>query len=294
MKMVHLRLKYSSLRAIRRVRKRDDFEACGRIASFGRPPTGLATRRKAWLTRLLLATDCRTTLNAAVVEELRQELRGDLLRQGDDGYEGARRIRNGMIYRRPASIARCAGAADVILSVAFAREHGLVLSVRGGGHTVSGNAVCDGGLMIDLSPDEGRVGRPSAPHRTGRGRLPPGATWTRKRQPSGLATTGGIIPATGIAGLTLGGGLGWLMRKHGLSCANLLSADVVLADGMKADRSTRGRTPICSGVYAAEVEISGSRRPSNIASTPLSRDSRQAYLVYPLAPRPRCSAPIPS
>ena len=101
------------------------------------------------------ATDHRATLNASVVEELRQTVRGDLLLQGDDGYEEARRIWNGMVNRRPALIARCAGAADVISSVAFARKHGLVLSVRGGGHNVAGNAVCDGGLMIDLSSMKG-------------------------------------------------------------------------------------------------------------------------------------------
>jgi FAD/FMN-containing dehydrogenase len=176
------------------------------------------------------ATDHRATLNASVVEELRQTMRGDLLLQGDDGYEGARRIWNGMVNRRPALIARCAGAADVISSVAFARKHGLVLSVRGGGHNVAGNAVCDGGLMIDLSSMKGV--RVDPQRRTVRAEG--GCTWRDLDQEAaafGLATTGGIIPATGVAGLTLGGGLGWLMRKHGLSCDNLLSADVVLADG---------------------------------------------------------------
>ncbi len=171
-------------------------------------------------------------LNASGVEQLRQKVRGTILLQGDNGYEGARRIWNGMIDRRPALIARCSGTADVMLSIAFAREHGLLLSVRGGGHNVAGNAVCDGGVMIDLSLMKGV----SVDLQRRTVRAEGGCTWRELDQETaafGLATTGGIIPATGIAGLTLGGGLGWLMRKHGLSCDNLLSADVVLADGTR-------------------------------------------------------------
>jgi len=170
------------------------------------------------------------TPTKSAMEQFGRDLRGQLLRPGETGYDTARTIWNAMVDKRPAMIARCAGVADVIRSVNFARNHGLLLSVRSGGHNVAGNAVCDGGLMIDLSLM--RAIRVDAPRRTARAEG--GCTWRDLDQETaafGLATTGGIIPATGIGGLTLGGGLGWLMRKHGLSCDNLLSADVVLANG---------------------------------------------------------------
>jgi FAD/FMN-containing dehydrogenase len=135
-----------------------------------------------------------------------------------------------MIDRRPALIARCAGAADVMAGVQFARAHNLLVSVRGGGHNVAGNAVCDGGLMLDLSPMQGIRVDPAG--RTVRAEA--GLTWRdfdRETQAFGLATTGGLFSTTGIAGLTLGGGLGWLNGLYGLACDNLLSADVVTADG---------------------------------------------------------------
>jgi FAD/FMN-containing dehydrogenase len=169
-------------------------------------------------------------LNEAAVERLRGELRGPLLRPGDAGYDAARRVWNGMIDRRPAVIARCAGVADVIRAVDFGRTSGLLVSVRGGGHNVTGNAVCEGGLMIDLSLMKGLRVDPVG--RTVRAQA--GVTWgelDHETQAFGLATTGGQISTTGIAGLTLGGGLGWLMRKHGLAVDNLLSVDVVTADG---------------------------------------------------------------
>ncbi len=169
-------------------------------------------------------------ITPAVLDELRGKLRGRLLRPADPEYDSARHIWNGMVDRRPALIARCRGAADVTAAVRFAREHGLLLSVRGGGHNVAGNAVCDGGLMIDLAEVNGvRIDPANRTARAGGGAL-----WRdldHEAAAFGLATTGGIIPTTGIGGLTLGGGFGWLMRKHGLSCDNLLSADVVTADG---------------------------------------------------------------
>jgi FAD/FMN-containing dehydrogenase len=169
-------------------------------------------------------------LSDAETENLAANLRGQLLRPGMDGFDAARRVWNAMIDRTPALIARCAGAADVVHCVNFARYHGLPLSVRGGGHNVSGNAVCQGGLMIDLSPMRGIRVQPQRAI----ARAEAGCTWRdfdAETQAFGLATTGGIIPTTGIAGLTLGGGLGWLMRKHGLSCDNLNSLDMVTADG---------------------------------------------------------------
>src|SRR6266540_4944554 len=136
-----------------------------------------------------------------------------------------------MIDRRPAMIGRCAGAADVIASVKFARDNHVLLSVRGGGHGVPGFAICDGGLMIDLSRMKSIRVDPA--QRTARAEG--GVTWgdfDQETQAFGLATTGGVARPTGIAGLTLGGGHGFLMRKHGLACDNLLSADVVTADGL--------------------------------------------------------------
>ena len=169
-------------------------------------------------------------LDETVIEEFSAGLRGDLLRPGDEGYDDARTIYNAMIDHQPALIVRCAGVADVVHAVNFSRTNDLLISVRGGGHNVSGNAVSNGGLMTDLSPmksvrvdQEGRTARAE-----------PGVTWgefDHETQAFGLATTGGLISTTGIAGLTLGGGLGWLMGSHGLACDNLISVDVVTADG---------------------------------------------------------------
>jgi hypothetical protein len=169
-------------------------------------------------------------LDEAAVQELKARVRGDLLRPGDDGYDAARRVWNGMIDRRPALIARCAGVADVVAAVRFAREHQLLVSVRGGGHSVPGFSVCDRGLMIDLS--RMRAVRVDPAGLTARAEG--GATWgdfDHETQAFGLATTGGIARPTGIAGLTLGGGHGFLMRKHGLACDNLVSVDLVTAEG---------------------------------------------------------------
>jgi FAD/FMN-containing dehydrogenase len=170
------------------------------------------------------------SLDNATIEAFGTSLRGELLRPGDEGYDAARMVHNGMIDKHPALIARCAGATDVMRAVAFAREHQLLMSVRGGGHNVTGNAVSDGGLMIDLTPMKGLRIDPVS--RTAR--CEAGLTWgevNHDAQIFDLAATGGFVGTTGVAGLTLGGGLGWLLRKHGLACDNLLSADVVTADG---------------------------------------------------------------
>jgi FAD/FMN-containing dehydrogenase len=176
-----------------------------------------------------MATAMEPTLDEAAVQQFKAGFRGALLRPGDDGYDAARRVWNGMIDRRPALIARCAGVADVIAAVRFARESGLPATVRGGGHNVTGTAVCDGGLMIDVSLMKGLRVDPHA--RTARAQA--GLTWgefDHETQAFGLAVTGGQISTTGIAGLTLGGGIGWLMRRCGLVVDNLLSVDLVTAD----------------------------------------------------------------
>ena len=174
-------------------------------------------------------------------------LRGALLRPGDDGYEAARTLWNAMIDKRPALIVRCVGVADVIQAINFARTHDLLVAVRGGGHNVAGNAVCDGGLMIDLSPMKSVHVDPV--RRTARAE--PGVTWREfdhETQAFGLATTGGVIPTTGVAGLTLGGGIGWLMGSYGLSCDNLLSVDVVTADGRLLQASATENPDLFWGV----------------------------------------------
>ncbi|MCV2491928.1 FAD-binding oxidoreductase [Geodermatophilus sp. YIM 151500] len=170
------------------------------------------------------------TLERPAFDSLRADMRGEVIGPADPGYETARRVHNGMIDKRPAVIARCTGVADVQAALHFGIAHDLPVAVRGGGHNVAGKAVCDDGIVIDLSPMKGMRVLPG--ERVAQAQA--GLTWgefDRETQAFGLATTGGAISTTGIAGLTLGGGIGWLQRKHGLTCDNLLSADVVLADG---------------------------------------------------------------
>src|SRR5215212_2259656 len=180
--------------------------------------------------RVITPSGTEAALDKAIVEEFASKLRGELLRPGDPDYEEARLVWNDLIDKRPALIARCAGVGDVIDSVNFARENDLLMAVRGGGHNVAGNAVCDGGLVIDLSAMKGI--RVDPERRTVR--TEGGATLgdiDRETQVFGLATPLGVVSETGIAGLTLGGGIGWLRRKYGLSSDNLVSVDVVTADG---------------------------------------------------------------
>src|SRR5262245_949737 len=165
----------------------------------------------------------------AAVAALRARLRGAVALPGEDGYEAARTIWNAMIDRRPGLVVRCAGAADVISAIDFARKHELLVSVRAGGHNIAGNAVCEGGLLLDLS--QMRSVRVDAAARTAR--VEPGATlsdFDKQAQAFALATPLGINSTTGVAGLTLGGGFGWTTRKFGLTIDNLISADVVTAD----------------------------------------------------------------
>ena len=169
-------------------------------------------------------------LEQARIEAFRSSLRGESILPADAGYEDARKVWNGMIDKRPALIARCAGTADVISAVNLAREHDLLLAVRGGGHNVAGNALCDGGLVIDLSAMRGV--RVDPEERTAR--VEGGATLgdlDHETQAFGLVAPAGVVSETGITGLTLGGGFGWLTRRYGLTIDNLLSVDVVTADG---------------------------------------------------------------
>src|SRR3989440_153700 len=170
------------------------------------------------------------TLVPAAVEDLASTFSGTLIQPGEGGYDDARLVWNGMYDRRPAIIARCGGADDVAAAVNFARDNGLTVAVRGGGHSAPGYGTCDDGLVIDLSPMKEIEVDPEA--RTARADA--GLTWGEfdaATQEHGLAVTGGRFSTTGIAGLTLGSGSGWLERKCGLTADNLLSVELVTADG---------------------------------------------------------------
>jgi len=170
-------------------------------------------------------------LGEATVQELRDALRGDLFLPRDDGYTEVKQVWNGAHDdRMPAVVASCTGVADVIAALGFARANDLEVAVRGGGHSVAGLSTTDGGMLIDLSPMRNVRVDPNAR----RAFVGPGAVWgdvDHEAQQFGLATTGGLVSTTGVAGFTLGGGIGWLMRQYGLACDNLVGADVVTADG---------------------------------------------------------------
>ena len=180
-------------------------------------------------TRSLTATGAKP-LDPSALEPLRAAFRGALIREGDGEYDAARRIWNASIDKRPGLIARCSGLADVIAAVRFAREHGLLVAIRGGGHNVGGRALCEGGMVIDLSRMKGIHVDP----RARRARVQPGVLLgelDRETHVFGLAVPAGVVSRTGVAGLTLGGGVGWLARKYGLTCDNVLSFELVTADG---------------------------------------------------------------
>jgi len=193
-------------------------------------------------------------VEGAAIDNLSAGLRGKLLCCDDPGYDDVRKIWNGMIDKRPALIARCADTADLISCVRFAREYDLLVSVRGGGHNYAGKSVCQGGLMIDLSPMKGIRIDPAA--RTARAQ--PGlrlGEFDRETQAFGLATTLGVNTDTGIAGLTLGGGYGWLAGKFELACDNLLSADVVTADGRLLVASSTENEDLFWGLRGAGANL---------------------------------------
>ncbi len=180
--------------------------------------------------RVITTTGQKKRIAEASVTAFADSVRGPVLHPGEPGYEDARAIWNGMIDKRPALVQRPSGGADIIACVNFARDNDLLLSVRGGGHNIAGTAVADGGLMIDQSLRRGVHVDP----KTGITRVEPGCTWgdvDRETQLHGLAVPGGIVSTTGVAGFTLGGGFGWLTRSYGLASDNLLSVDMVTADG---------------------------------------------------------------
>ena len=189
----------------------------------------------------------RRPLEAATVAEMLPGFRGQVLLPGQDGYEDARKVWNGSIDRRPAVVLRCAGVADVIAGLHLTRERGLPLAIRGGGHNIAGFGTCDDGVVLDLSPMRSVRVDPEA--RTAR--VDPGVVWReldRETQAFGLAVTGGVMSSTGVAGFTLGGGMGWLQRRVGLACDNLRAVDLVTADGRLVRASERDNPELLWGL----------------------------------------------
>ena len=225
-------------------------------------------------------TGTRTVLPEAAVDEFTEGLRGQLILPEDNGYDEARAIWNGMIDKRPALIARCAGVSDVINSVKFARANNLLVAVKGGGHSFPGNSVCDDGMMIDLSLMTSVRVDPNKRSARAEG----GVKWfdlDHETQAFGLATTGGTVSTTGIAGLTLGGGVGWICRKHGLSVDNLLSADVVTADGKFLTASATENQDLFWGLRGGSGNF-GVVTSFEYQLHPVGPDVLAGLLVYPL------------
>ncbi len=193
-------------------------------------------------------------LDKEALSELRNSLQGGLSSAADEGYDQARAIWNALQDRRPALIVRCADASDVCAAVDFARQRSIPVAVRGGGHNVSGSGSCDGGIQLDMS----RLKRIAADAQVRTARVEAGAKWgefDREAQVFGLATTGGICSQTGVAGVTLGGGYGWLMRKHGLSLDNLLSLEVVTADGQLRTASAHENPDLFFGLRGSQSNL---------------------------------------
>ncbi|HVD87467.1 MAG TPA: FAD-dependent oxidoreductase, partial [Jatrophihabitantaceae bacterium] len=186
-------------------------------------------------------------IGEATLAEFAAGLRGTVVRAEDEDYDRERSIWNGAHDRRPAVIVRCAGVADVIRTVDLARTEGLPLAVRGGGHSIPGFSTVDGGIVLDLSQMRGIQVDPARRTATAQA----GCTWKdldAETQQFGLATTGGLVSSTGVAGFTTGGGIGWLMRKHGLASDNLIGADLVTADGQFVHASASERSDLFWGL----------------------------------------------
>jgi FAD/FMN-containing dehydrogenase len=222
-----------------------------------------------------------TAISSEMLDGLKARVRGVVLTEHDDGYAAARSVWNAMIDRRPAVIVRCAGAADVKESVRFARDAGAVLSVRGGGHNIAGSAVCEGGVMIDLSPMKSIRIDPFA--RTAG--VEPGVTlgeFDREAQSFGLVTPTGINSTTGIAGLTLGGGFGWISRKFGLTADNLLGADIVTADGQFVHASEAENPDLFWAIRGGGGNF-GVVTSFEFRLHPLGPEVMSGLIVYPLS-----------
>ena len=223
----------------------------------------------------------RTTLfEQSIISTLADKFSGTVLLSGDEGFETVRRVHNGMIDRHPAVIARCIGSADVADALAFAIEHNLEIAVRGGGHNVAGRAVCDDGMMIDLSLMKGTWVDPKRQ----RIRVQAGVTWgefNRATQLHGLATTGGAVSSTGVAGLTLGGGFGFLMGKFGYTADNLLSVELVTATGEVLQASNEDNTELFWGLRGGGGNF-GIATSFEFALHPVGPTVHGGVIAYPI------------
>jgi FAD/FMN-containing dehydrogenase len=222
-----------------------------------------------------------TQLDTAAIKAFGSTLRGSLVTPGDQTYDEVRQIWNAMVDRKPGLIARCSNADDVVSAVNFARTHGLVVAIRGGGHNIAGNAVCEGGLMIDLSPMKAVHVDVSARRAT----VEPGCTladFDAAAQAHGLATPLGINSTTGVAGLTLGGGFGWLSRKHGMTIDNLISADVVTAKGKLVHASAKENQDLFWGLRGGGGNF-GVVTSFEFQLHPLGPDVLSGLIVFPFA-----------
>ncbi|MBI3744343.1 MAG: FAD-binding oxidoreductase [Chloroflexi bacterium] len=229
---------------------------------------------------VVTGTGGKVSIDAAKLEPFKAGLRGMLLRQGDAGYDQARTIWNAMIDKRPALIVQCLGVADVMRSVNFARDNGLLLAVKGGGHNIAGNAVCDGGLLVDLAMMKSV--RVDAKAR--RANVEPGVKLgelDHETQAFGLAVPLGINSTTGVAGLTLGGGFGWFSRKHGLTIDNLVSVDVVTAEGQVVRASERENKDLFWGIRGGGGNF-GIVTNFEFQLHPLGPEVFGGLVVYPL------------
>jgi FAD/FMN-containing dehydrogenase len=220
-----------------------------------------------------------TTVSDEAITALAEVVRGRLVQPSDADYEDARAVWNGMVDRHPALIVQCAGVADVVTSVNFAKEHDLLVAVRGGGHNAAGNAVCDGGLVIDLSPMKGVRVDPLAKTVRAEGGVTIGEL-DDESQAFGLAVPMGVVTETGIAGLTLAGGIGWLRRKYGLSCDNLISADVVTANGELVTASSENNADLLWALQGGGGNF-GVVTSFEFRAYPVGPDVFFAFVIHP-------------
>ena len=206
---------------------------------------------------------------AQSIDQLKASFRGELIQPSDAGYDIARKVYNGMIDKHPQLIAQCVDVADVIAAVKFGVANDLLTAIRGGGHNGAGLGTCDDGLVIDLSRMKGIRVNPADKSV----RVEAGCVWgdvDHATHAFGMATPCGFISTTGVAGLTLGGGIGYLSRRYGLTIDNLLSVDMVLADGSFVTANSRSRTPTCSGRCAEAAETSAWSPPLNSGMQPVN------------------------
>lgn len=245
--------------------------ASARTLAFAATPQGMPATGRTGKAVLLPSGD---------VQDLRRGMKGRLVAAGDEGYDKARAVWNGAFDRRPALVASCASPADVALAVGFARTHDLLLAVRGGGHSLSGQSTCDGGLVVDLSPMRGvevdatrRVARVEGGVLLGE--------LDRKCQAAGLATPAGRISHTGAAGLTLGGGFGRLTRRFGLACDNLVGADVIVADGRRVRAGPDGDAGLLWGLKGGGGNF-GAVTAFEYRLHPVTPEMYGGVIVFPL------------